>query len=303
MKISKNVLLVAMVTSALAFVGMRVLADDAADIQQDHNYQAVIYNGAGDDADGGNDADVIVDQILSQPGTYGGHTYTGWAISAADASGSLDIFATASSLSTLGWTPAVGQNISVSATYNPYHSIPEIASPSAVTVISTGNATWAQPGIQGGSAVTTIPAVLANTGSNTYLPLTQGLEDYLVEIRDVTISGARTLTAFPATNDGNLFLNDTAGHQLTLYFYYSSYSCDGAMTGAPIPDNSPLTSAGLFDVWGLLSAYPSVSGGVTNWQDELVPTAFVAEVPEPSSIMLAGIGLLSLLAVIRRRHS
>jgi len=315
MKISKNWLLVAVVTSALAFIGTRVLADDAIDIQSDPNYFATTYDGQGDQLYGGNGADVVVDAILSQPGGFGGHSYTYWEVLMGDASGAIESDFSSSSLKALGWTPTVGQNITVSATWNPYHSIPEMVTATAASELNpNAGFTWAMPGngqvgsgqvpYAGGNGAyqtVTIPQSLANTGPNTYLPLTQTLEGYAVEVQNVTISGAGTLTTFPATNE-TLYLNDTAGNSMTMYYWYTSYSCAGALEGAPIPDTGTLAGQGLYDVYGFLSAYPSVSVGVTTWQDELVPTQFVG-IPEPSSFMLAGIGLLGLIAVIRRRHS
>jgi len=305
MKISKNWLLVAVVTSALAFIGTRVLADDAADIQAYGNNAVATFDGNGDFLYGGNNADATVDTIMSQPGVYGGHTYTGWSVLVGDASGSLDVFTSSSSAAAAGWTPAEGQTVSLTATYSPYHSIPEIATVTAVTVSGVGEPLWNSPGVQGsGSQVVTIPPVLANpfNSGSPYLPLAQNLAAYMVEIKNVTISGQGALTTFPATNEA-MYLNDSSGNQLTMYFWYTSYSCDGMMVGAPIPGNNPKAPYGPIDVYGMLTSYPSVSAGITNWQDELLPTAFVQEIPEPSSFMLAGVGLLSLLAVIRRRHS
>jgi hypothetical protein len=302
MKITKNWLLVAVVTPALAFVGTRVLADDAVNIQSYTPNAVATFNGAGDDIySNGNDHDAIVDQILSRPGTFGGNTYSYWIMNIGDASGSLVGDFSSSSLASLGWTPAVGQNIAVSATWNPYDSLPEIVSASAVTVSSSGNATWNAPNTLGGSWQTTIPLALANNGAGTYGPLSQNLVGYLVDIDNLTISGAGSLTTFPQTNL-TLQLTDTGGHKLTMYFDPASYSCDGQMVGAPIPDNSPLAGQSLCDVWGFLTSIPSVNGSVTNWQDQLIPTAFEG-IPEPSSFMLAGMGLLSLFAVMRRRHS
>jgi len=293
MKISKNWLLVAVVTSALAFVGTRVKADNADDIEGYNNYEALTYNNA------------VVDQIISQPGTIGGKSQTFWIVNIGDSTGSLVTDFSSASLAALGWTPTVGQNVTLSATWNPYHSIPEMVSASAVTVNSTGNSTWAAPGMHGGSQVVTIPNVLANTGQSDtgdpYLQIDQSMEGYLVEVQNVTISGEGSLTTFPTTNE-TMYLNDSANNQLTMYYWYTSYSCADALEGAPIPGAGSLSDASSYDVWGVMSAFPSVSGGVTTWQDELVPTAFVG-IPEPSSFMLAGLGLLGLLAVIRRRHS
>jgi len=312
MKISKNWLLVAAVTSALAFVGTRVLADDAVDIEYSAPNATVTFDGNNDFLYGGNNADAIVEDVVSGPFTvpWTARSYTAWALLAGDASGAMEVYSSASSLTANvpGWSPLSGDNVSLTATYSPYHSIPEIATVTAGTKISGGNATWASPGVNGGSQMTTIPNVLANTGTGTYGPISQNLAGYLVEIPNVTISSSGSAHNWPNTNAETaslptLYLTDTGGNQLTLYFWVTSYYCDGYMAGAPIPDNSTLTYNGTFNVWGFLSSYPSVSSGITTWQDELVPTAFVATIPEPSSFMLAGIGLLSLLAVIRRRHS
>jgi len=312
MKISKSWLLVAVVTAALAFIGTRVLADDAADIQAYGNNTVATFDGNGDFLYGGNNADATVEDVVSEPGVFGGHTYTAWAVLAGDASGAFEIYSSSASLASIGWTPTEGQTISVTATYSPYHSIPEIATVSAFTVSGVNEPTWASPGVQGGSEITSISAVLKNpfNAGSPYLPEAQNLLGYLVEIPNVTISCSGTLPAtWPATNAetaslGTLYLNDTSGNELTLYYWFSSYSCDGQMVGAPIPDAPGSGGAqGPLNVWGFVSAYPSVSAGITSWQDELVPTAFVGVIPEPSSFMLAGIGLLSLLAVIRRRHS
>jgi len=313
MKISKNWLLVAVVTSALAFVGTRVRADMGVDIQSYGNNAIATFDGNGDFLYGGNNADATVEDVVSEPGVvpWTSRTYTAWAVLAGDASGAMEIYSSSSSLAVRGWTPTEGQTISVTATYSPYHSIPEIATVTAVTVSGVNEPTWASPGVLGGSQVTTISAVLQNpfNSGSPYLPISQGLLGYLVEIDNVTLSAIGTFpTTFPNTNSGNpgigtLMLNDTAGKQLTMYFWVTSYMCDGMMVGAPVPDSgNPLAPAGAFDVWGFVTSYPSVSGGITTWQDELVPTAFVG-IPEPSSFMLAGLGLLSLLAVIRRRHS
>jgi hypothetical protein len=303
MKISKYWLLVAVVAPAVALVGTRVLADDAVDIETYAVNAAVTYDGNGDDIYGGNDADVIVDQIMSAPGTYGisNKVYSSWAVLAADASGSVDVFGYVSSPASwpAGYTPTVGDNVSLQGTFSPYHGIPEIGSPTSFSLLSQGNAQW-----KGGSQVTTISQALANPNTHDALtvtgPFAQNLDGYLVEIQNVTISGQGVTTTFPTTNK-TMYLNDTNGKQLTLYFWYSSYSCDAAMTGAPIPGNNGLAPI-VVDVYGLLTSYPSVSSGTTNWQDELIPTAFVG-IPEPSSFMLAGIGLLSLIAALRRRHS
>lgn len=80
----------------------------------------------------------VITAILSQPGSADGYTYTSWSILAADSTGSLDLFGALPSGTS--FTPAVGQAISVSGTYSPYHQIPEIGTLSALTLVSSGNA-------------------------------------------------------------------------------------------------------------------------------------------------------------------
>lgn len=307
MKISKNWLLVAgVVASAVVLVGTRVLADNAWDIMSYTASNTVVtYDGSGD---GGNNQ-AIVDAIVSQPWTILNRTYTSWSLLVGDAGGSLLIYASTANLAAVNYTsPAIGDQITVTGNYAPYHSIPEFGAPyTTFTKLSGGNAV---PGAIG----TSIGTVLANAGlgntdssyGNTHpshgqanLALSEGLNADIVEIPDVTISGQATLVNFPNTNY-TFTMTDSGNNSLTMYFWVSSYECDGAMIGAPIP-TWPV------NVYGFLSSYPSKLatslGGTNIWQDELTPTAFVGAIPEPSSFMLAGMGLLSLVAVLRRRRS
>src|SRR5580698_2391108 len=72
----------------------------------------------------------VVTAILSQPGLFGGHTYTGWSFLVNDGSGSADVFATAAVLTGLGYVPTVGDAITLGGTYDPFHQIPEFENPS-----------------------------------------------------------------------------------------------------------------------------------------------------------------------------
>jgi hypothetical protein len=311
MKISKNWLLVAgVVASAVVLVGTRVLADNAWDIESFVSTNVgsatpVTYDGSND---GGNNM-AIIDAITSRPKTVAGRTFTSWSIVANDASGAILIYSSTSALNSMGYTsPAVGDQISVTGNWAPYHGIPELSTPYTVfTKLSSGNATI-------GAKATTIPTVLANAGignaDSSYgnahpdngqnnFPLSQTLAGYIVEIPDVVVSGLGTYVNFP--NASLAFtITDNSANSMTLYFWPSSYSSSADMIGAPIP-TWPV------DVYGFLSSYPSKLaaslGGTNLWQDEITPIAFVGSIPEPSSFMLAGMGLLSLIAVMRRRRS
>jgi hypothetical protein len=307
MKISKNWLLVAgVVASAVVLVGTRVLADNAWDIMSYTASNTVVtYDGSGD----GGSQMAVIDAIVNQPKTDAHGTYTSWSLLVGDAGGSLLVYMSTAGAASFGYTnPALGDQITVTGNYAPYHSIPEFGTPyTTFTKLSGGNAV-------AGPVSTSIGTILANAGlgntdasygnahpsdSQANLALSEGLNADIVEIPDVTISGQNTLVNFPNTNY-TFTMTDSGGKQLTMYYWVTSYSADGDMIGGTIP-TWPV------NVYGFLSSYPSKLatslGGTNIWQDELIPTAFVGAIPEPSSFMLAGMGLLSLVAVMRRRRS
>jgi hypothetical protein len=100
----------------------------------------------------------------------------------------------------------------------------------------------------------------------------------------IPVSGNFALTPTPP-----LYMKDTGGNIMELYFWASSYSTDGAMGGTPIP-------TGPVDVVGFLVANWNL------WRPEMTPYSSITQVPEPSTLVLAGLGLAGLL-VSRRRIS
>ncbi|MGO9446279.1 MAG: PEP-CTERM sorting domain-containing protein, partial [Thiobacillaceae bacterium] len=84
-------------------------------------------------------------------------------------------------------------------------------------------------------------------------------------------------------------ITDSTG-SMTYFDYVTSYSTCGALGGSAVP-------TGPVDVYGFLSVFPSsaLSGGGL---PEFTATSIV---PEPSAFLLAGMGLLGLLAIRRRR--
>jgi len=313
MKIStKWLLAIGAVACAVLLAGTRVLADYAADIEATvtPNTTGITFDGAGD---GGNNQ-AVVNALGGQPTTLAGRTYSTWVWFASDASGSLDLFDNSATHVLSGL--AVGDVISATGYWTPYHGISEMSAP-WVSATVNGSAT-PQP-----TPVVTIPQVTANPFDTPKVgPLSQGgdprfgggngegdadVEGYYLEIPNVTISGGGTLSAtFPtyvgAGNNNVVYtITDASGNTMTMYDYMSSYElCQALGVNAQ-------STAGTVDIYGFADSFitttKSGSTIVTNWGDEIVPLAVVSVIPEPSSFMLAGIGLLSLLAVIRRRRS
>lgn len=220
------------------------------------------------------DSSPVITAIMSQPGTFGGHTYGSWAVLAQDSTGSIDLYSSSASFGT--YVPTVGDAVNAAGTWSPYHQIPELASLTSISLVSSGNAVPARP-------ITTIGAL------NMSLTIPQNLAAYPVEIDNVTLYTDPAATIPPSGNflgaNTAFYIRDGGGNIMELYFWYTSYACDGAMVGTPIP-------TGPVDVVGLLSQ--SGSFGV-----EITPYS-LTQVPEPSMLALAGLGVAGFL--IRRRR-
>ena len=205
-----------------------------------------------------------------------GLTYNNWAIFVQDSTGALALFGTLPG-GTTEPNPTVGDAVNAAGTYSPYHQIPEIGSMSSLTQVSTGNAVPTPP-------VFTLGTLLSST------TIPQSAAGYALQLQNVTIytdSGATTPASgnFPNANTA-FYLKDGDGNIMEMYFWITSYSAAGDMVGTPIP-------TGLVNVTGILSQSGS-------FPVEITPFAITA-VPEPSTIALVGVGLVSLLALRRRR--
>jgi len=287
----RRLLLAGSITAAMVLVGTRVLADDASDIEQ--FYQSfssfVTYD---DTAVSGQFP--IVTAIGSAPSVLGGHTYTGWSAFVEDSTGSLDLFTTASALTSVTHNVSaalhVGDALSIGAQWGPFHQIPEIsisavpASNNFVTTESTGNALPTKP------VFTVSQLVATGTAPSNHLDIA----GFYMEVDNVTITTSNGLTSLPGYVGGvaptiaqeTFTVTDNTG-SMTMFDWVTSYSAADQLMGTPIG------GANTYNAYGFVSYN---TGGPL----EFTPLALVA-VPEPSTILLAGTGLLGLLAIRRRR--
>jgi len=315
MKIStKWLLAIGAVACAVLLAGRTVLADCAYDMESSvssaNTGQLTFDGGVTGTSDGGvNQA--VVTALAGVPTTLAGRTYSTYIWFAADASGSLDIFDNSATHMTSGF--AVGDVISVTGLYSPFHDIPELEAPyTAVNVTGTG----ALPTPGGVTPQLTIPQITAAPFDVPLLgPMSEGgsgiynssvgegdpdVTGYYLEIPNVWIGGGgANWKVYPQGGNVAYTITDQSGNTMTMYYYITSYErC------AMLMSNS--VGVGTVDIYGFCDSFITTtkSGSVisTNFGDEIVPLLIV-QVPEPSSFMLAGVGLLSVLAVIRRRRS
>jgi hypothetical protein len=231
--------------------------------------------------------DPVVTAILSQPGVFGGHTYTGWSFLANDGSGSVDVFATAATLTTLGYTPTLGDSISLGGTYFPFHQIPEFESSTpaalAITLVSQGNPIPAP-------VVATIPQL-----DQTTLPFS--LAGELIQLNNVTIGnnlGANG-TVFPTfaqdtVPNESYTVTDGSANSMVLFDWVSSYSTAAALGGTAVP-------TGPVDLIGFVS----VNGTGTSATAEFTPTE-ILPTPEPATLTLLTVGGGLLAFAFRKRR-
>jgi len=270
----KYFLLSGLIASTVALSASNALAQDAATIYSDPSGTVVTWDNTSGQYP-------VIDAILSQAGaTSGTHTYTTWSFLAQDGDGSLDVF---SALTGLGYTPTVGDAITVTGTYSPFHQIPEIESVTAITQISSGNSPAA-------AKILTIPSLNVAT-------LPEGIAGHLIEVQNVTISGAGTNGYFPTYAQANtgtetFTMTDGSSHSMTLFDWVTSYSTCAAFGGDLVP-------SGLVTVIGFDSVFTSGTSSTA----EFTPIEIIGlQVPEPTTMVLCGAGgLLATIIRLRRK--
>jgi len=284
---SKSLLLAGVGAAAVVVSGVEVYADDAVDIEAFYGTTAYVQY----DNTGGLDPNgyPVITAIASQPGTFGGHLYTGWSVLAQDQTGSLDLFISQFTLTNMrGSHPTslkVGDGVNVAGQWSPFHQIPELSfstvpsSNNYFTTVSTGNVLPTPP-------VATVAQLNVNNISNNL-----GLAGYFLEIQNATISGSTGSfqSVFPNYAQANIAsesytITDNTG-SMTMFDWVTSYSQCGELGGMGVP-------TGPVDITGFVSYN---TGGPAEF------TPVVMFIPEPSAFVLAGLGLAGLLTIRRRR--
>lgn len=288
----------AMAVSLLSLVGTKVMAENAATIESTAATNATVEydNTSGYDPNGY----PVVSVILSQPGTFGGHTYTGWSALAADTTGSLDLFVSQTNLSGLTGTPtnststppygtpttslAAGEGLNIAGQWSPFDGIAELAfnttKDNYVAVTSTGN-TLPTPTVE------TIPGLETETTNGTTVLAHPDVTGQYLEIQNVLISAGNGATINPDSVDFPTYaqantttetytITDSLSNSIELFDWVTSYSDDGALGGTAVP-------TGPVDVYGFYDSF-----------NEFVPASIVA-VPEPASMGLIAVGAAMLL--------
>ena len=199
----------------------------------------------------------VVTAILSQPGTVNGLSYTNWAFFANDGTGSINVFGHMPAGNT--YTPTVGDTLTVSGTYSPYHQIPELASIAAISKASSGNAVPAP-------TVTTIPTINVST-----LPLST-IAGHMLELDNVTVGG---LSGNFGKANVTGTLTDGSNNSMTFYYWPTSYSVANAnMFGRLIP-TIPVSMTGFVSVY--------TSGGVSTAEFSPITITAPAALWQPAS--------------------
>jgi len=223
------------------------------------------------------DSDAVVTAVLSRPGTVNGFTYTNDAILVQDKTGSLEIFA---GLSGLGYTPAVGDQITATGTYTTFGQIPELTSVTEVSRFSSGNAA-------AGPVTATIPD-LNHTTMPLGAPAPPAVGEYLFTLNDVTITGAPATTwghgATGSAANESMTITDGNGNSMTLFYWPSSYSVDGEFYGTAIP-TGPVNITGFVSVFG---------------NAQFTPVS-ITPAPEPGCFAILGVSGAMLVCARQRR--
>jgi len=219
------------------------------------------------------DQNPVVSAVLSTPTTTNGVTTTRYIFLVDDGTGSMDMFGPTASGGTLpgGYVPAAGDALTISGTNSPFSGIPELASPTAITLNSSANPTPAP-------LLETIPAMAGYTTAPTAGNPYPSFAGRLVTIDNVTISSA-TSGNYGTTNVA-VTLTDGSSNTMAGFYNPTTYAlANQNLFGTPIA-TGPVNATGLVQIF--------------QGAPELLLMSVTA-VPEPSAFVLGALSLMGLV--------
>ena len=286
----KSLTVSAAVLAALFALAVPAMADYISDVQaNDTTGNLVELNAVPNNifGQGNNNQYPVVTALLSTPGTVHGRTYSNYAMYVNDGTGGMDVFSPSSTLSSLGYTPQLGDALDIKATYTPFDGFPEVATLTQAALQSTGNSTYPPVtgyNIQGilNDYAANAQTVTSGTVHTTILP--NDVAAQLVTLDNVWLSsfGTATLQTSFGTLNQQYTLNDSSGGTCSLFYWPTSYSVPlQNLYGQPIAYGS----GNQYDMTGFLDYFSGT--GI-----EFVPMTMtqVTSVPEPGTMALVGAG-------------
>jgi hypothetical protein len=227
----------------------------------------------------------VITNMLSQPGTVNGVTYSSWAYMVNDGTGSAVVLGnptgTTGKYTGTESAPVVGDTVTVLGKYSPSRQIPELVAPGGTPAVDMVVNHISGPAAVPAPTLATIPGINVPT-----LPL--NIAGYMLQLNNVTISGTVSGTFGSANWSIADTVTDNGGNSMQVYYFPSSYSVQNAnLFGQPIP-TGPVNMTGFVQLFGTTPQFLPIT---------------ISAVPEPGTIGLAVAGLVCLSSVGRRRRS
>ena len=296
-RLMKGLIVSAAVFAALFALAVPAMADYISDVQANDttgNLVELNYVAIGPPFFQGNNSWPIVTALLSTPGTMDGHTYTSYAFYVNDTTGGMDVFSPSSTLSSLGYTPHVGDALDIKGTYEPFDGFPEVSVITKAALQSTGNAYT--PPVTGVNLAYVVSDFAHNSQTVTSGTVTTTIGPNDLTAQFVTLSnvwltngGTSALqTSFGTGNStGTTILNDSSGGSCSFFYWPTSYSAEftGIYGNPPVYGQS--ISYGPSSLYNMTGFFDVFSG-----TPEFVPFIVnpVSPTPEPGTLALFATG-------------
>jgi hypothetical protein len=227
----------------------------------------------------------VISNMLSQPGTVNGVTYTTWTYMVDDGTGSAFVLGnpngTAGKYTGTETPPVVGDTVTVFSKYSPSRMIPEVVAPGGTPPVDMVVNHIGGPAAVPAPTLATIPEINVPT-----FPLNRA--GHMLELDGVTISGGISGTFGSANWAAADMITDGSGNSMQVYYFPSAYSVQNAnLFGKTIQTGGPVNMTGFVQLFGTTSQFVpmTITGGA---------------VPEPGTLALA---MIAAVVLCVRRHA